>query len=268
MEPQTTSWSPPPERPAAAGEVHLWLAELTQSTSLLARLERTLSADERERAARFHFRRDAEHFVVARGALRDILGRYLCERPERLRFAYNEFGKPSLAGVHAGGPHRFNLSHSRGRALYAVTLGREVGVDLEFVRPDFAGEEIASAYFSRPEVAALRALPAGRRVEAFFNCWTRKEAFVKARGEGLSLPLDRFAVSLAPGEPARLLDVEGEPGEAARWSLKGLPFEDGYVGALAAESGGWRLRCWRWTGPQGAPSRPEQEGPRDAAEAC
>src|SRR4051812_17773983 len=141
MEPLVTSWSQPPERPAAVGELHVWRAELAQNPSLLTRLERTLSEDERERAARFHFRRDAERFVVARGVLRDILGRYLCERPERLRFVYNEFGKPSLAGEHAGGPHRFNLSHSRDLALYAVTLGREVGVDLEFVRPDFAGEE-------------------------------------------------------------------------------------------------------------------------------
>lgn len=246
------TWHPAPAKPTPeGGEVHVWLACLDRRPSLIERLSRTLAPDERARAGRFYFQKDREHFIIARGVLRDILGRYLDVSPGRLRFGYNSYGKPALNGEHAGGALRFNLSHSHGLALYAVTSGREVGVDLERVRADLADESIAEHYFSPPEVAALRALPPHLRVEAFFNCWTRKEAYIKARGEGLSLPLDRFAVSATPGEPARLLSVEGAPQEVSRWSLRELSCAPGYVGALAAEAGGWLLKCWRWSDEAG-----------------
>ena len=141
---------------------------------------------------------------------------------------------------------RFNLSHSRGLALYAVALDREVGVDVEFVRDDFAVEEIATSFFSPGEVAALKALPACSRVEGFFNCWARKEAYVKARGEGLSIPLAHFEVSLAPGGRAALLSVLDNRREDLRWSLRGLTPGAGYAAAVAVEGRGLRLACWEW----------------------
>jgi 4'-phosphopantetheinyl transferase len=132
-------------------------------------------------------------------------------------------------------------------ALYAFTLQREVGLDLEFMRHDFACEEIAARFFSEREVAMLSALPVSQRVQGFFNCWTRKEAYIKARGVGLSLPLNSFDVSLAPEEPAALLSVSDGTGETQRWRLQELNPAAGYVAAVAVEGIGWRLRCWQWS---------------------
>jgi 4'-phosphopantetheinyl transferase len=177
--------------------------------------------------------------------LRAILGGYLNQGPECLSFCYNSQGKPALDGDAI----RFNVSHSHGVALYAVTRGREVGIDIEHIRFDLAVAEIAERFFSRREVVMLRALPAEVQRQAFFLCWTRKEAYIKARGEGLSLPLDQFDVSLAPGEPAAVLGTQRDPSEASRWSLQELTPAPGYVAALAVEGHGWRLTCWQWPDP-------------------
>ena len=139
---------------------------------------RRTSGNERERAARFHFQKDRDHFVAARGILRLILGHYLDQPPEQLRFSYGPFGKPSLAGEADGQQLQFNVSHARGLALYAFARGRALGIDIEYVRADLAGDEIAERFFSRQEVSALRALPENARTHAFFNCWTRKEAYM------------------------------------------------------------------------------------------
>lgn len=182
-------WRLPPKSLALGiDEVHVWRAALDGAASHLQSLWQTLSLDERGRAERFHFRRDHDSFVVARGMLRIILGRYLNAEPDRLRFRYSHYGKPTLAGEFDEEALCFNLSHSDRLALYAITRGRKIGVDLERIRPDFADEQIAEQFFASGEVAALRALPLHAQQEAFFNCWTRKEAFIKARGEGLSLP--------------------------------------------------------------------------------
>jgi 4'-phosphopantetheinyl transferase len=141
------------------------------------------------------------------------------------------------------------VTHSHGVALYAVTRGREVGIDLERIRSDLAVTEIAGRFFSRQEVAMLRALPTEEQREAFFRCWTRKEACLKARGEGLSLPLDQVDVSLAPGEPDAVPGTERNPSEASRWSLQELIPAPGYAAALAVEGHGWRLACWQWPEP-------------------
>lgn len=140
----------------------------------------------------------------------------------------------------------FNVSHSNGLALYAVARGREIGIDLEFVREDIAGLEIAERFFSSREVSALRALAPSEYTVAFFDCWTRKEAYIKARGEGLSHPLHGFTVSLAPGTPAAILNIDADPHEAARWTLVALSPGDGYRAALAVEGRVAHLRCWRW----------------------
>ena len=244
MSSSVATWSPPPPSLALGDdEVHVWRAELDPATEVIERLQQTLAADERERADHFYFERDRRHFTVARGVLRALLGRYLGEEPNRLRFNYSPHGKPALA---TDGDLRFNLSHSHGLALYAFARGRELGIDLERHRPDVADEGIAERFFSRAEVEALQALPRELRPEGFFNCWTRKEAYIKARGEGLSLALDRFDVSLAPGEPAALLSLRGNLQEAARWSLRALAPGAGYAAALAVEGQGWELKCWRW----------------------
>lgn len=242
------TWPLPPESiTLGIDEVHVWRARLDVAAPRLQSLWQTLAPDERKRAERFHFRRDHDSFVVARGLLRIILGRYLNAEPDRLRFRYSRYAKPALTGEFDNEALRFNLSHSDNLALYAVTRGREIGVDLERLRPDFADDKIAEQFFASGEVAALRALPVHAQQEAFFNCWTRKEAFIKARGEGLSLPLDEFEVSLAPGEPAALLSTKGDTREVSRWSLRELIPEPGYVAALAVEGHNWRIRCWRWS---------------------
>jgi 4'-phosphopantetheinyl transferase len=234
----------PEELCPRSDEVHVWTASLSRPPEEVERFEGLLSEDELQRAARFRFGRDRRRFIVARGSLREILARYVSLPPSLLRFGYNAFGKPELRGQAGPTPIRFNLSHSEDLALYAVAAGREVGVDVEFVREDVACEEVARSFFSGREVETLMVLPRDARKLAFFNCWTRKEAYIKARGAGLSLPLDAFDVSLSPGEPAALMHVRDEPREAARWSLRELSPAPGYVAALAVEGGGWRLcRC-------------------------
>jgi 4'-phosphopantetheinyl transferase len=243
------SWGPPPGVVAlAGGEVHVWGAVLDQPPSQVLRLAHTLSADEHARADRYFFARDRQHYIVGRGLLRAILGRYLGSEPARLRFAYSSHGKPSLAEPSGGGILHFNVSHSKGLGLYAVARDRQIGVDLERVRPLPDAAQLAERFFSPREYAALRALPAHMRHEAFFNCWTRKEAYVKARGEGLSLPLDQFDVSLARGKPARLLCNEREPRDVIRWTLQELTPAPGYAAALAVQGYGWQSRCWQWKG--------------------
>jgi 4'-phosphopantetheinyl transferase len=240
-------WPPPPERVRLEeGDVHVWGASLRQPASVLEGMRRTLSGDEMERAERFHFLKDRTAFVISRGLLRKLAGLYLCAPPDELRFAYTPYGKPYLSGPFADSPLRFNLSHSHELVLYAFAADIEVGVDVEYLRPEFAGEEIARRFFSPREVESLGALPVGQRTEAFFKCWTRKEAFIKAIGEGLSFPLDQFDVTLAPGEPASLLSVRNDARGAARWSMSDVSPEPGYAAALVTEGRGRRVRCWRW----------------------
>jgi len=235
-------WKVPPEHPALpSGEVHVWRASLECERPVLRRLETTLCATETARAARFHFPRDRNYFVAARGILRALLGAYLSKTPDNLRFNYGPQDKPSLEIQDLDCPLNFNLSHSHGLAVYAFALGREVGVDVELIRPEFTGEDIAERYFSSRELTELRALSQDLRAEGFFNCWTRKEAYVKARGEGLQIPLKDFDVSLAPDEPPVL-----ESGDSSRWSLRSFEPAPRYVAAVVAEGRDWQLRKWEW----------------------
>jgi 4'-phosphopantetheinyl transferase len=240
-------WCPPPERLTLdSSTVHAWRASLDQSPSQVNRLQDALTVDERSRAGRFYFRLDREHFVVARGILRTILGRYLNRAPASLSFTYGFHGKPSLASEPGAEAIRFNISHSYGTAIYVVTRGRQIGVDLELIRDGLKVEQIAERFFSRREISRLYALPAEHRKRAFFLCWTRKEAYIKARGEGLSLPLDQFEVSLVPGEPAALVSVQQDSNEAFRWSLEELFPAADYAAALAVVGRDWSLACWQW----------------------
>lgn len=226
-------------------EIHVWRVRLDAEGSDVRALYGLLTADERRRAARLVFDEDRDHFVVARGMLRLILGHYLSREPEHLRFCYNTYGKPALADNEA--QWRFNVSHSHGLALYAITRGREVGVDIEYMRPQVAAGHVAERFFSPQEVRTLRSLPREQQVQAFFDCWTRKEAFIKAVGEGLTLPLDQFDVSLTPGKPAALLRTRWNPAEATRWLLQALEPGPGYAAALAGEGHDWSAVCWQWS---------------------
>jgi 4'-phosphopantetheinyl transferase len=242
MHPQWQPATHPP--PLTIDDVHVWRIELQVGDLLLAHLRVLLTDDERQRADRFYFEKDRRHFTAARGVMRILLARYLACRPEEVRFIYNNYGKPQLAEE---SNFRFNLTHSHGLALLAVTRGREIGVDVEQLRDmEGDGEPLAQRFFSPREVALLRSLPPQLRREAFFHCWTRKEAYIKAQGKGLSLPLDQFDVSIHPDEPAVLLATQPDPHEAQRWSLQGLLPREGYVGALAVEGHSWRLWCGDW----------------------
>lgn len=242
-----SSWLlPPTNLILSTEEVHVWRARLDLPVSQVKQLKQTLSADEVDRAERFYFQQDSRHFIVARGLLRTILSRYLNVAPHQLRFNYGEHGKPTLAASSDQPKLNFNLSHAGGLVLYAVTYGRAVGIDLERIRFDFEYEQLAARFFSAQENAVLRDLPAHLKPEAFFNCWTRKEAYIKAKGQGLALPLNQFDVSLVPGEPAKLLSARGDAQEASRWALQELIPDPGYVAALAVEGDEWQLACWRW----------------------
>ena len=210
------------------GEVHVWRVELTQPEHVIQQFRNTLEQDELFRADRFHFEKDRRAFVVSRGFLREIISRYTNTRPEQLRFSYGPYGKPALDGR-----LRFNMSHSHNLALIALTEDRELGVDVEYIRADFATGDIARRFFSPVEVEVFNSLAAEHQVAAFFRCWTRKEAFIKATGKGLSQALDGFDVTLGPGEPAALLRVDED--DASRWSLSDLNVRAGYAAALAVE---------------------------------
>jgi 4'-phosphopantetheinyl transferase len=226
-------------------EVHVWQASLEQPEATIQTLRQLLAADELAKAGRFHFEKDRKSFIVAHGLLRTLLGRYLHLQPGHLRFCVNDYGKPALDPSFHEQPLNFNMSHSHKLALYAFTFRRQVGIDVEYMRADVDFEGVARHSFSPVEQNVLHALLIEARKPAFYNCWTRKEAYIKARGMGLSLSLDLFDVSMKPGEPAALLTSREDAREAGRWRFEELLPGDGYAGALVVEGGGWQLRCFR-----------------------
>lgn len=239
-------WTPAPAEPhLLPSDVHVWRASLDQTDEIRLRLAATLSADERERARRFHFERDRQHFITGRGILRDIIARYLRVDAAEVEFEYGVFGKPRLTSGSAI-DLRFNLAHSHELALYAVSLNRDLGIDIEHLKAELA-LDLAGQFFSEQERADLNRVPPEQMPLAFLNCWTRKEAYIKARGEGLSFPLDAFDVSLLPGAPAQLLRVAGDPDERTRWSMEALDPDKEYIAALVVEGHEWWLHQWQWS---------------------
>ena len=241
---KSSNWLKEPESLSLeAGQVHVWRICLEQEDGLLDRFRRTLEPEEIDRAGRFRFERLQRHFIASRGFLRYVLSRYLNVRPGELRFSYNDYGKPSLAGEQG---FQFNMSHSHEVALVAVTWDAAVGVDVEHIRADFASEEIATRFFSRLEVETLSYLPKEERVAAFFRCWARKEAYIKAIGKGLSQPLDGFDVTLAPSQPAALLRAGEE--DTLRWSMSDIDVGADYASALAVEGVPSQIYYWQFIG--------------------
>ena len=231
----------------APGEVHCWSADLDVPPGTSARLYAILAAEERSRSERFRYERDRRRFIVAHGVLRGLLGRYLETQPSEIAYVYNAFGKPDLGGG-GGSRLKFNLSHSGDLALIAIAPGSNVGVDLESIQARSDYPEIARCFFSSADLGQLNAYPPERYAEAFLGCWTRKEAYLKARGVGLAVPLDSFSVPTAPGPASGPvgLDVTANDSEPARrWSFYALQPAPGHIGALAIEGTGWRLRQWQ-----------------------
>lgn len=213
---------------ASLGGAEIWLADLDAAGGETLDL---LSEDERTRAGRFVFDIHRRRFVACRAWLRARLGERLGCPADSLRFEYGPAGKPSLAG---GGPLRFNVSHSDRYALLAMIDGAEIGVDIERLRPLKDMDALAERVFSAGERAALATAPADRRTDVFFAGWTRKEAYIKARGEGIGL-LGAIEVALAPGDAPRLIRVDGQPGELQRWSLEPLSPVSGFAAAVCIE---------------------------------
>jgi 4'-phosphopantetheinyl transferase len=231
----------------ASDEVHSWCVSLDVPPDTSAGLYASLASDERNRSARLRFERDRRRFVVAHGALREVLGRYLGIPPDSVRFVYNAFGKPELSPEL--GQLKFSLSHSADLALIAIAADAEIGVDLELIREQSDWAEIARCFFSAAERDRLNRLPSHRYPQAFFGCWTKKEAYVKARGEGLAIPLTSFSVPLTSDPALAPVDPDGTGTDAVlarRWSLYTLRPAPGYIGALAVEGRGRRLRQWHW----------------------
>jgi 4'-phosphopantetheinyl transferase len=230
--------------PLGADDVHLWRVDLMGAASGMDQWMTILSPDELERAARFHFQKDRQRFVAARAILRQIIGSYLAVDPAGLVFSYSKKDKPALAGDAAHSNLTFNISHSGGVALLAFTRSRQIGVDIEQIRRDFDTTAIAGRFFSTTEQQELTTFPAEQRDEVFFRIWTRKEAYIKATGEGLSLPLNQFDVSLAPNDQNALQATRPDPLESGRWSLRDITVQPGYAAALCVFGTGWRLVDW------------------------
>ncbi|MFN2190357.1 MAG: 4'-phosphopantetheinyl transferase family protein [Candidatus Promineifilaceae bacterium] len=205
-----------------------------------------LSEDERERAARFRFERHRTQYILSRGALRILIGRYLRIDPGEAKFQHNEYGKPYLdSRYHHDSTLEFSLAHSGDLTVFAFARDSAIGVDCEFVRSVPDAEEIAARFFSQWEDDVLKSLPEDQKTAAFYSCWTRKEAYIKAMGLGLSMPLDRFAVSIKPEEPAQLIHIDGSASEAAKWAVKSWEPKTGYIAAVACKCADPRWRFYQ-----------------------
>lgn len=237
------AWPAGPIEPSLApDEVHVWAASLSVPTAVLAALSITLSAEERERAARFKFDLHRNRFIVGRGILRELLGRYTGANPEELDFAYADHGKPQLT---SGSDLQFNLAHSDDIGLFAFSRHGPLGVDVEQVRRINNVDDLVARFFSARENDLFQKLSDDQKPGAFFNLWTRKEALLKATGEGITGGLNRVEVTFLEDEAARLLAIDGNPVPARDWILSSLAPAPGFVGAVAVQSTHIKVSCWR-----------------------
>ena len=255
---ETIQWASRPNIPPLAGnEIHVWATVLAAPANILEGLFHHLSPDEKERANKFKFEKHRNRYIAGRGVLRTILGQYLSVDPADLRFVYAENGKPTLAEEIAGAGIHFNLAHTGELALLAVTRIGRIGVDVESVRSVKNVDELVARFFSSRENALFQKVPEENKPAAFFNLWTRKEALLKATGEGITRSLSLVEVSFLPGEPARLVAISGDTMKAAQWSLRELSPATGYAAAVAIQLGtsniqlgkdsdSLNVRCWRW----------------------
>ncbi len=239
-------WPTPKELPLLTqGGLLVWLADIDLGPEQAQMLWILLTDDEKQKAQRYYFPTDRDRFICARAQLRLLLGRYLGIGPAHVPILYGQYGKPYLPRNIATRFY-FNVSHSAGLALYALHRGGEVGVDIEYLRVDTPFNEMASRFFAPEEYASLCMLPQDIRMQAFFNAWARKEACVKAMGDGLHIGLSDFAVTLAPDEPARLLYSNDKRLAPERWHLHALNVLPGYAAAVALAGDDCIPSCWRY----------------------
>lgn len=242
-------WLPPPtDWHLGESDLHLWAFSLNRTAFERQQFWQTLTDDEQQRANRFYFEIHKHHFIAARGLLRLLLSNYLFILPTAVHFNYGPNGKPHLDDRHRvkGRMLKFNLSHAQEMGVIGVCWGRELGVDIEKIRPLDDGPQIARRFFSDWEVERFFAVPETKMPEAFFNGWTRKEAFIKAIGDGLSYPLNKFDVTLTPGQKAELVRVEGSQLKASHWELTAYTPEHQYTAALMVERADWNYFTFRW----------------------
>ncbi len=243
--PSTSIWRLPQEPSEREAEyVHVYRILLDLPDADIQYFASLLSNEEHQRAERYLFAKHRARFIAARAQTRMILARYTGQSPAQVQLTYNSYGKPMLDAA-PGGIH-FNVSHSHDLGLLAITEGLEIGVDIEKVRPDIDYVHISRQFFSQGEIGRLLDLPTEEQVEAFYNIWTRKEAFIKGRGTGLSTPLDQFEVSLGGDTPGRLVQASEEIENACEWTLCELKPGTGYVANLAVHGDQWQLSCWQW----------------------
>jgi len=251
MAPNEILWPLPPARCSlGASDVHVWAAHLDLNLEALARLAAILSGEEQQRAARLRFERHHNRFIAARGILRSLLATYLDCAPDLLQFGYGPNGKPALSGPFAMSGLSFNLAHSENLALIAVSHSGPLGVDVEYIRPLSDTDELVARFFSSRENALFRALPDGQKNAAFFNLWTRKEAWLKATGEGIAHSLNRVEVTFLPGEPAQLLALPEKPTLNCDWVLRELTPRTGFVGAVAFPNVQFSMFKFQFSNPE------------------
>ena len=237
-------WNSPPKQPKLSDrDIHIWRANLNLPPEQIETLAATLSADESDRANRFHFDKDRKHFIAARGILRSLLATYLNLHPSQIEFAYGDRGKPSLSTATPGNLS-FNLSHSNGLALYVLTSTFPLGIDIEYLRPLSDALQLAKRFFSYREYEAIARLSPPEQQRAFFKAWTAKEAYLKAKGSGLSGGLEKVEISLASGETLNLLSIDGDDRLANNWTLYSIELHPDYLAALAIENNNWNLIYW------------------------
>ena len=229
---------------SSSDEVHIWRVPLNLSEAFLQQLKTRLSPDERERAARFKFEKHRNHFIAARGQLRLLLAAYTGQPADQVRFSYNRFGKPYLQEKNSAQPLQFNISHSHELALMAFHPTWKLGVDIEWMKPDFDGLHLVKRFFSQNEQKEMEEVPEALKKEAFFNGWTRKEAYIKARGRGLNIPLAQFSVSLDPEQPARLIETPHDPEGLKFWKLQAIPVPQNYKAAIVVKARSFKLVLW------------------------
>ena len=236
-----------PEKFNSANQVHIWRVFPDTVILPIEELQRMLSVDELERAGRFHFEKDQLNFIMARAILRMILSHYLDDRPHKLHFDYNSFGKPMLLTKHDSDPVNFNLSHSNGIALYAITRDRNVGIDVEQVRDGVDVHQVSERFFSAGEIGSLKNISKKDQLERFFQYWTRKEAIIKAIGKGVSFPLEQVDISTGDGRLLSSINLKSDGSEDLPWHVMDLVPGDGYKAAIAIDGDVPEISCWDYS---------------------
>lgn len=222
--------------------IHVWYCSISKNESKLPEFEQLLSEDEKKKSIKFKFKKDRNSYIISRGIVRKLLGSYLSIAPAEIKFEYTPYGKPYLANNRLN----FNISHSGDMAVFAFVLKSDIGVDVEKVKEDFDVLELAQNFFSKKEIEAMKRIPEKQWSRAFHRCWTRKEAFIKAEGSGLSFPLNRFAVSLDDDHQADLLETDWDATEKSNWSLFSFIPREQYIVAIALRNQNIAAEYFNW----------------------